>query len=326
MEKWRIREWKEQMVQVGWYFTPQWIKNKILERRETKRAKRELDIFHNNKISEQDVREALDKLDIHGDVMLHSSLVEIGNIQGRHKPFVNYLQEKVLDKGNTLMAIAIPVKGSTSEYLHSITRFDKDAPIGMGVMSTYYAKQEGACRSLYPTHSVVAVGKEAEAYTAEHHLDTTPFAQHSPFYKLMEKNGSLLLLGAGLKYMTLVHVVEDLMGDLYPKRVYEKKAYPVDIYRDGECIYHGNYHAHSPWMSAWRADGHLVELVHQLPSTRVIKLGASEIGYVNVRDVVVCGLEELKKGNSIYGHCRISDECRVKIEEWIETIRKMPNR
>lgn len=312
-------------MQVGWYFTPKWIRNKLLARFETKKALREMETFHRYKVSEQEVYEALDKLNIHGDVMIHSSLVEIGNVQGRHKPFVKYLQEHVLDAGNTLMAIAIPVKGSTSDYLHSISRFDKDAPIGMGVMSTYYAKQEGACRSLYPTHSVVAVGPKAEEYTAEHHLDTTPFAQHSPFYKLMVNNGGLLLLGAGLKYMTLVHVVEDLMGELYPRRVYEREAYPVDIYRKDQCIYHGQYHAHSPWMSALRADGHLVELARQLPSTKLVQLGGTEIGYVNVRDVVVCGLEELRSGNSIYGYCCIDDKTKERIDKWIETIKNMPN-
>jgi len=325
MEKWRVRQIKDQLIHVGWYFTPQWIKDRISQRRETKKAQRELEVFMQNKVSEAEARAALDKLDVQGDVMLHSSLVEIGNIQGRHKPFVSYLQEHVLDKGHTVLAVAIPVKGYTEDYLKSIDRFDKDAPIAMGVMATYYAKQEGAYRSLSPTHSVVAVGKDAEAYTAEHHMDTTPFALHSPFYKLMEKNGSLLLLGAGLKYMTIIHVVEDLMGDLYPKQSYEKKSHRVDIYKDGKCVYQGEYFAHSKWMSAWCADGHLVELVQQLPSTRLIKLGASEIGYVNARDVVLCGLGELRKGNSIYGYCRISDECRERIDYWINTIKNMPN-
>ena len=325
MEKWRIREWKEQMVQVGWYFTPQWTKNKILKRRETKRAKRELDIFHNNKISEQDVRDALDKLDIHGDVMLHSSLVEIGNIQGRHKPFVNYLQEKVLDAGYTILAIAIPIKGSTSDYLQSISRFDEEAPIAMGAISTYYAKQEGACRSLNPTHSVVAVGKEAEEYTATHHIDKTAFTEKSPYYKLLERNGSVLMIGAGIKHLTLMHIVEDMMGDLYPCRVYECKPHAVDIYKRDECIYHGQYFAHSLWMSSLRSDSHMVDCIKALPTTKIVKLGAAEIAYINARDAVICELEELRKGNSIYGYRQINKECRERIDYWIEKIRKMPN-
>ena len=325
MEKWRIREIKEQVVQVGWYLTPKWLKEKVIARHETKKAMREMETFHRYKVSEQDVRDAMEKLHIQGDVMIHSSLVEIGNVQGRHKPFVKYLQEHVLDAGDTLMAIAIPIKGSTSDYLHSITRFDKDAPIGMGVMSTYYAKQEGTERSLSPTHSVVAIGPRAEEYTAEHHLDKTPFTEKSPYYMLLEHNGSVLMIGAGISHMTLTHIVEDLLGDLYPKRVYDCKSHAVDIYKNGTCIYHGQYYAHSPWMSAWRSDSHYIDCVKALPSTRIIKLGAAELAYINARDAVICELEELKKGNSIYGWCRINRQTQDAIDKWIETIRTMPN-
>lgn len=325
MERWRIREWKEQVIQVGWYFTPQWIKNKILEHRETERVKREMETFCRYKVSEQEVYEALDKLQIQGDVMLHSSLVEIGNIQGRHKPFVNFLQEKVLDKGNTLIAIAIPVKGSTSDYLHSISRFSQDAPNGMGVMSTYYAKQDGALRSLNPTHSVVAVGSRAEEYTVTHHLDKTPFTEKSAYYKLLEHNGGVLMIGAGIKHLTLMHIVEDMLGDIYPCRVYERKPHNVDIYNEGDCIYQGIYYAHSSWMGSLRSDSHMADCIKRLSTTRLVKLGGSEILYINARDAVICELEELRKGNSIYGFRYINKECKERIDYWIKRIKEMPN-
>lgn len=325
MEKWRVKEIAEQGKKVVWYFVPRWIQEKVRKRVEAKKALHELEVFQNNRVSEQEVRAAMDQLDIHGDVMLHSSLVEIGNIQGRHKPFVSYLQEKVSDKGHTVLAVAIPIKGYTEDYLKSIDRFDKDAPIAMGVLATYYAKQEGAIRSLSPTHSVVAFGKEAEAYTAEHHLDKWPFTEKSPYYKLLERNGSVLMIGAGIKHMTISHIVEDMLGDLYPKKIYEKKPHRVDIYKDGKCVYEGEYYAHSKWMSAFQSDIHMVECMRALPSTKVVKLGAGEIVSINAREAVVCLLEELKKGNSIWGWARVSEECRVKSEEWIERIRKMGN-
>lgn len=323
MEEWRLREIKEQIVQVGWHCAPGWIKKKVLARHETKKTMREMETFHRYKVSEQDVYDALDKLDIHGDVMLHSSLVEIGNIQGRHKPFVNYLKEKVLDAGNTILAIAIPVKGSSLEYLQSISRFDKDAPIAMGAISTYYAKQAGTYRSLNPTHSVIAVGPRAEEYTAMHHLDKTPFAEKSPFYKLLEHNGNVLMIGAGINHLTLMHIVEDMLGELYPRRVYARNAQAVDIYRDEKCIYHGQYCAHSPWMSALRSDSHMIDCIKALPSTRVIKIGAAELAYINARDAVICELEELRKGNSLYGWCRINAKTRDAIDTWIKRIKEL---
>ena len=323
MLKWRIREIVKQLVNIAWVCMPKGIQTKVQEKHAAKAAEREMEIYASNDVTEQDVAEAFAALGIEGDGIVHSWLIQSGNIKGKHKPIVKALQEHVLDKGNTVLAIGIPVKGSTEEWLRSITRFDKDAPIAMGVISTYYAKQEGACRSLNPTHSVVAYGPLAEEYTDEHHLDKTPFTEKSPYYKLLERNGGVLMVGAGIKHLTLAHIVEDMLGDLYPQRVYGRKEYPVDIYRGEECIYHGTYMAHSRWSGVLRVSDYVHSRIKALPSTKVVKLGGAEVLYINARDAVICELEELKKGNSIYGYRRINKECRERIDYWIERIKGM---
>lgn len=325
MLKWRLREIVKQLINIAWLCTPRFIQERVQKKHADKAAKREMELFLSTAVSEHEVADAFNALDIMGDVMVHSSLIHIGNIKGKHKPIVKALQEHVLDNGNTVLAIAIPVKGSTEEWLRSITRFDKDAPIAMGVISTYYAKQEGACRSLNPTHSVVAYGPRAEEYTAEHHLDKTPFTEKSPYYKLLEHNGSVLMVGAGIKHLTLCHIVEDMLGDLYPQRVYGRKEYPVDIYRDEECIYHGTYKAHSRWSGVLRVSDYVHSRIKALSSTKVVKLGGAELLYINAREAVICELEELKKGNSIYGYRRINKKCRERIDYWINKIKNMPN-
>lgn len=322
MLKWRLREISHQCFNIAWLCVPDFIKRRVMSRHADKAAKRETELFLSTKVSEQEVADAFAALDIHGDVMVHSSLIHIGNIKGKHRPIVKALQERVLDKGNTILAIAIPVKGSTEEYLQSITRFDANESIAMGVISTYYAKQEGACRSLNPTHSVVAVGPRAEEYTAAHHLDKTPFTEKSPYWKLLEHDGSVLMIGAGIKHLTLCHIVEDMLGDLYPQRVYGRREYPVDIYRE-ECIYHGQYKAHSKWGGALRVPEYVQSRIKQLPSTKVVKLGGAELLSINAREAVICELEELRKGNSIYGWRYISVETKKSIDSWIERIMEL---
>lgn len=324
MLKWRIREICAQIVNLLWLCMPKCIQKVLLTKHANKVTQKELEQYMSTRISEQDVAEAFASLDIHGDVMVHSSLVHIGNIKSKHKPIVKALQEHVIDNGNTLLAIAIPVKGSTQEYLENITRFDKDAPIAMGVISSYYAKQEGACRSLNPTHSVVAYGPRAEEYTAWHHLDITPFTERSPFYKLLEHNGSVLMIGAAIKHLTLCHIVEDMLGELYPQRVYGQKEYMVDIYRDEMCIHHGRYKAHSRWSGILRTSNYISSRIKALPSTKVVKLGGAELISINGRDAIICELEELKKGNTIYGWRYINQECHKRIDFWINRIKNMP--
>ena len=325
MWKWRICEIIKQIINIEWYITPWFVKQRVQKKHAEKTAKRTKRIFSGYRISESEVYAALDQLGISGDVMIHASLVDIGNIQGMHKPFVNYLQEHVLDHGNTVLAIAIPMKGSTAVYLHSISSFDENAPIAMGRMSTYYAKQKGACRSLNPTHSVVAIGANAREYTDRHHMDETPFGKNSPYYKLLQRNGNILMIGAGLKYMTIGHIIEDMLGDRFPCRVYERQSHPVDIYRCGECIYHGNYYAHSAWRGVFRVADYVLYKLRQIPSMRIARLGASEILYFNARRAILCELEELRKGNTIYGWRYISRDCKERIDYWIERIKNMPD-
>ncbi len=325
MLNWRLREIVKQLSNIAWLCTPELIQNRVLKRHADKVAKQEMERFLSTSVSEQEVADAFTSLGIHGDVMVHSSLIHIGNIKGKHKPIVKALQEHVLDKGNTVLAIAIPVKGSTEEYLQTISRFDKDAPIAMGVISTYFAKQEGAFRSLNPTHSIVALGPRAEEYTIEHHIDKTPFTEKSPYYKLLKHNGGVLMIGAAIKHLTLCHIVEDMLGELYPQRVYGKKEYPVDIYRGEICMYHGHYKAHSKWGGALRVPDYVQSQIKRLPSTKVVSIGGAEILYINARDAVICELEELRKGNSIYGYRCINKECKERIDYWIKRIKEMSN-
>lgn len=324
MLKHRIKEIIKQTLNIVWVCTPAGIKNWVKKKHDDKAAQQEMELYLSTKVSEQDVADAFEALGIDGDVMVHSSLVHIGNIKGKHKPIILALQKHVIDKGNTILAIAIPVKGSTEDYLRNITKFDRDAPIGMGVISTYYAKQEEAKRSLEPTHSVVALGPRAEEYTASHHIDNTPFTKNSPFYKLLENNGSVLMIGAGIKHLTLCHIIEDMLGDLYPQRVYTRKDYAIDIYKDGQCIHHGLYKAHSKWGSTLRVPDYVQAQIKHLPSTKVVPLGGAELLYINARDAVICELQELRKGNSIYGYRYINAKCKQAIDQWIQTINKMP--
>ena len=315
MWKIRLREIVKQCINIAWYCTPRLMKRWVQKRHAEKVTKRTKEIFSKYRVSEENVYATLDQLGISGDVMVHSSLVDIGNIKGMHKPFVNYLNEHVTDNGNNILAIGIPHKGSTAEWLHSISTFDENAPIAMGRISAYYAKQEGACRSL-----------KAEEYTSAHHLDETPFGVHSPYYKFLENDGYMLMIGAGLKYMTIGHIEEDMLGEDFPCRVYERKPHPVVIYKNGESIYHGQYYAHSAWRSAFRVPDFVLRKIRQIPSMRVVKLGAAEILYFSAREAIICELEELRNGNSIYGWKWISEECRVMIDKCIEAIKKMPKR
>jgi aminoglycoside 3-N-acetyltransferase len=65
----------------------------------------------------------------------------------------------------------------------------------------------GACRSRQPEASIVALGARAAWVTAEHPWDD-PYGAGSPLAKLVEREGQVLMLGAPLETLTLLHHAE----------------------------------------------------------------------------------------------------------------------
>lgn len=76
-------------------------------------------------------------------------------------------------------------------------------------------------RSLHPTHSVVAFGKDAEAYIANDAFAETPAPWNGSFGKLYERGGKILLVGVDQGRNTYLHAVDewlDIPDRLQPVR------------------------------------------------------------------------------------------------------------
>ena len=92
----------------------------------------------------------------------------------------------------------------------------RTTPSNVGAIPEYFRTSfEGAIRSLCPTHSCAAYGRDAEYITCDQHLDTTPCGEHSPFRKLRNLNGKVLFLGCGCNCNTSMHAVEELVEPDY---------------------------------------------------------------------------------------------------------------
>ena len=133
---------------------PRTLKNKILAHFENKKIEHWQECFK-TKVSREEVDELFSRMALDSDVMIHSSLPDIGNIKLKH--VTDNLKKFVLDSGHTILCPALPIKGSSFDYLKSIKEFDvRTAPNAMGTVSSFYGRQEEARRSMSPTHSVVA--------------------------------------------------------------------------------------------------------------------------------------------------------------------------
>jgi aminoglycoside 3-N-acetyltransferase len=85
----------------------------------------------------------------------------------------------------------------------------------VGAVTNVFRKMPGAVRSLHPTHSVAAMGQLAVAMTVNHEKDTSPVGEYSPFRKVRDLGGQILMLGCGLFPNTSMHGVEELAEPPY---------------------------------------------------------------------------------------------------------------
>ncbi len=82
-------------------------------------------------------------------------------------------------------------------------------PACVGFLPEYFRRRPGTIRSLHPTHSVCGVGAQAHAWLEDHLEDRTPCGPHSPFNKLFQRGGKILMIGCGLEPNTSMHAIEE---------------------------------------------------------------------------------------------------------------------
>ena len=141
-----------------------------------------------------------------GDTLLvHSSLRSLG---GATACEVIYGLLNALGEEGTLVLPAL-------SYMHcnpSNRVFDYNStPSNVGYLPEYFRTSvSGVKRSLCPTHSCCAVGKNADYVVSGHILDSTPCGENSPFRRVFELGGKILFIGCGMNPNTSMHAVEEL--------------------------------------------------------------------------------------------------------------------
>ena len=126
------------------------------------------------------------------------------------------LREAVGPNG-TLLFPSSQLSERPEDWLARKQVFDcRKTPTTMGLIAEFARRQPGAVRSIHPTHSVTAIGPDAEALVAEHAMSIYPCSPKSPYGKIVEFEGYIVGLGVGTETMTFVHCVEDAAPEDFP--------------------------------------------------------------------------------------------------------------
>ncbi len=161
----------------------------------------------NNMISADSLRNDMVRLSIRPDetILVHSSMKSIGPVDGGADAVPDMLMEYFRDAG----LLVFPTL-SYREVNEEHPRFDvRKTPACTGILPELFRRRPGVVRSLHPTHSLAAYGKDAREFTAGHEKFDTPAAQGSPWWRLLERGARIWFIGTGISCNTFCHGVDE---------------------------------------------------------------------------------------------------------------------
>lgn len=142
-------------------------------------------------------------------VFVHSSLKALGPVEGRADAVLDAFLDVLRPDGHLI----VPTHSwATVNDLQPVFH-QTHTPSTVGVLTNKVRLMSGTFRSLHPTHSVAALGPRAEIFCAGHELDDTPCSPRSPYARLCDWNGKVVLLGVDLRRCTLFHCFEEMAGE-----------------------------------------------------------------------------------------------------------------
>jgi aminoglycoside 3-N-acetyltransferase len=147
-------------------------------------------------------------------ILAHSSLSSFGEVEGGADTVIDALLEAVGQSGTVLVPT---LTGSEALSVNNPPVFHVDlTPSWVGRIPETFRKRPESIRSLHATHSVAAIGADADAITVDHIDSLTPCDEYSPYGKLARlQNAYIVLLGVRHVSNTTFHHVEEIVGVEY---------------------------------------------------------------------------------------------------------------
>lgn len=164
------------------------------------------EVWNEEEVARQLARAGIRRGDV---VLVHSAIRSCGYVEGGADGLLRGLQRAVGEAGTLVLPT---LTGSRTDSPGQPPSFDRfRTPCWTGALAQRALGWPGVVRSFHPTHSCVAVGPMAHALTREHFDSVTPVDARSPFQKVVQYGGKILIIGLDLKCLTLVHAVEEMV-------------------------------------------------------------------------------------------------------------------
>lgn len=171
-----------------------------------------------------------------GTLLVHSSMKAIGEVEGGADTVIDALMEYMKDG---LLVLPTHTWAQMNEKYRVFNV--KTEPSCVGLLTNVFRIRPGVRRSVHPTHSVAACGKDAEEFVRGEENSHSPCSKGGCWEKLLLRKAQILFLGCNLTKNTFLHGVEE-WNDI-PNRLSKN---PEDFFSVDEngVIYNTYQHRH----------------------------------------------------------------------------------
>ena len=247
-----------------------------------------------NGITRSDIVRGLHELGIStGDILLvHSSLKSFGYVEGGSETVIDALIKSVNPDGTVIVPT---ITGLEQHSESNPPVFDVcNTPCWTGKIPETFRLRPKSIRSLHPTHSVAAIGRQAEYVTRDHLNCETPCGEKSPYMKLVEFDGKVVFIGVTLKSCTLLHSAEEIA-----KCSYHLQAKPVNAkITDAD----GNVIEKTLYIHQWGTERNFEKLEPIFLNAGIMqigKVGNADVRILQAKPAVELTLNLLKKNPNV---------------------------
>lgn len=250
------------------------------------------------KIAKDDIKKELIKAGLkNGDaVIAHSSLSRIGFLENGANTLIDAFLEIIRENGLLVMPAFSALEYDEKKKIYV---FDvKNTPAYTGTVPETFRKRKNVFRSVSPTHSLIAYGKKAKWFAENHEKCDNPYGKEGPFYKLMELDAKIFLIGVDQLANSSIHIVEDRYKN-FPIGVWTEKQKFLVTYPDGsEKIIYARWHLQHLYKI--RDNNMLEKPFLKEGLMKIYPFFNTELRVIKVRDVADCMERLAKKNITIY--------------------------
>jgi len=249
-----------------------------------------------------DFREKLKSLGIEtGDVIcVQSSFDQFLGFQGNVGDAIQSLKDSVGPGGGLLMPTQ-PFGGRAIDWVreHPVTDLAR-APSVMGLMTEILRRTANAIRSIHPTHPVAVWGDKGLRLAKNDWEARTPCGRETAYYRLLESDGKILMLGTGVQPMVFYHCVEELIEPMMPLSPFTAEEYTLKTKDVDGKLYTSRMRLFEPMLSRNRRLELLVPELKARGFWREAKVGRLELLLFRASEVLEACRSMASKGRFCY--------------------------